>query len=315
MTGTINQVMGPREWFLLLALSVLWGGSFFFVDVIVHALPPLTIVLLRVGLAAIALNLAVMAAGRRLPWDGTLWRNFAAMGCLNNLIPFCLIVWGQTQIGGGLASILNATTPIFTVLAAHWFTVDEKLTRGRSLGVALGFFGVVVLIGIDTLYGAQADSFAQLAVLGGALSYALAGIFGRRFHRLDVTPVQTATGQLTVSAILLLPVVLYFERPWTLAMPDAAAFSAIAGLALLSTALAYVLYFRILATAGATNLLLVTFLIPVSAISLGALFLGERLEWFHFLGMSLIGAGLLAIDGRVAARYHHRVSVKHRGGQ
>lgn len=314
MTGTINQAMGPREWFLLLALSVLWGGSFFFVDIIVHALPPLTIVLLRVGLAAIALNLAVMAAGQRMPWDGTLWRNFAAMGCLNNLIPFCLIVWGQTQIGGGLASILNATTPIFTVLAAHWFTADEKLTRGRSLGVVLGFSGVVVLIGIDTLYGAQADGFAQLAVLGGAVSYALAGIFGRRFHRLDVTPVQTATGQLTVSAVLLLPVVLYFEHPWTLAMPDAAAFSAIAGLALLSTALAYVLYFRILATAGATNLLLVTFLIPVSAISLGALFLGERLEWFHFLGMCLIGAGLLAIDGRVAARYHHRVSVKHRGG-
>jgi len=230
------------------------------------------------------------------------------MGCLNDLIPFCLIVWGQTQIGGGLASILNATTPIFTVLAAHWFTVDEKLTGGRSLGVALGFSGVVILIGIDTLYCAQADGFAQLAVLGGALSYALAGIFGRRFHRLDVTPVQTATGQLTVSAVLLLPVALLVEQPWSMPVPDAAAFGAVAGLALLSTALAYILYFRILATAGATNLLLVTFLIPVSAISLGAFFLGERLEWFHLLGMSLIGAGLLAIDGRFGARVRHRMS-------
>jgi drug/metabolite transporter (DMT)-like permease len=308
MAGTINQPMGPREWFLLLTLSVLWGGSFFFVDVIVHSLPPLTIVLLRVGLAAIALHIVVVAAGQRMPWDGRLWRNFAAMGCLNNLIPFCLIVWGQTQIGGGLASILNATTPIFTVLATHRFTADETLTRGRGLGVVLGFSGVVVLIGVDTLYGAKAKGFTQIAVLGGALSYAVAGIYGRRFHRLNVPPIQTATGQLTASVVLLLPVVLFFEQPWTLATPSAAAFGAVAGLALLSTALAYVLYFRILATAGATNLLLVTFLIPVSAISLGALLLGERLEWFHFGGMSLIGAGLLAIDGRIAVRVRHTMS-------
>ena len=205
MAVTTNRAMGPLEWFLLLALSILWGGSFFFVELIVNVIPPLTIVLLRVGLAAIALNLVVTMTGQRMPWDGTLWRNFAAMGCLNNLIPFCLIVWGQTQIGGGLASILNATTPIFTVLAAHWCTEDERLTPGRILGVVLGFLGVVVLIGVDALHGATADGFAQLAVLGGAVSYALAGIFGRRFRRLDVSPMQTATGQLTVSTVLLLP--------------------------------------------------------------------------------------------------------------
>lgn len=294
--------MGPLEWFLLLGLSVLWGGSFFFVDVIVEALPPLTIVLLRVRLAATALNFVLIAIGRRMPRDGRLWRHFAAMGCLNNLLPFCLIVWGQTQIGGGLASILNATTPIFTVLAAHWFTRDERLTRGRCLGVALGFAGVVVLIGIDALYGIDADKVAQLAVLGGALSYAFAGIFGRRFRQLDVSPMQTAAGQLTASTVLLLPVAMIVDRPWALPVPNPAALGAIAGLALLSTALAYILYFRILATAGATNLLLVTFLIPVSAISLGAVFLGERLDAIHFLGMGLIGAGLLAIDGRVFAR-------------
>ncbi len=308
MAVTTNRAMGPLEWFLLLALSILWGGSFFFVELIVNVIPPLTIVLLRVGVAAIALNLVVTMTGQRMPWDGTLWRNFAAMGCLNNLIPFCLIVWGQTQIGGGLASILNATTPIFTVLAAHWCTEDERLTPGRILGVVLGFLGVVVLIGVDALHGATADGFAQLAVLGGAVSYALAGIFGRRFRRLDVSPMQTATGQLTVSTVLLLPMALFFEHPWTLPLPGIAAIGAIAGLALLSTALAYILYFRILATAGATNLLLVTFLIPVSAISLGAVFLGERLEWVQILGMGFIGLGLLAIDGRLIGRFRHATS-------
>lgn len=308
MAATTNRAMGSLEWSLLLALSILWGGSFFFVELIVDALPPLTIVLLRVGLAAIALNLVLFATGQRMPWDIRIWRNFAAMGCLNNLIPFCLIVWGQTQIAGGLASILNATTPIFTVIVAHWLTADEKLTPGRCLGVALGFAGVVVLIGIDTIYGTGDHGFAQLAVLVGALSYAFAGIFGRRFHELDVSPMQTATGQLTMATVFLLPVALIVDQPWVLAQPSAIAFGAIAGLALLSTALAYILYFRILATAGATNLLLVTFLIPVSAISLGALFLGERLEWSQILGMSLIGLGLFAIDGRLIGRFRHATS-------
>ncbi len=308
MIAPINRTMGPLEWGLLLTLSVLWGGSFFFVDVIVQSLPPLTIVLLRVGLAAIALNVVVIGAGQRMPRDGRLWRQFAAMGCLNNLVPFCLIVWGQIHIAGGLASILNATTPIFTVLAAHWLTADERLTAGRILGVVLGLAGVAVLTGVDRLIGVQTHSLAQAAVLGGAISYAVAGLYGRRFRHLGVTPMQTATGQLTVSAALLLPVVLLVDRPWTLDAPDIAGIGAIAGLALLSTAMAYILYFRILATAGATNLLLVTLLIPVSAISLGAVFLGERLEWIHFAGMSLIGAGLLAIDGRLFARWRLKIS-------
>ena len=292
------RTMGAVEWGMLLALSVLWGGSFFFVGVAVEALPPLTIVALRVGLAALALNLAVLALGLRMPGGGRPWAAFLAMGLLNNAIPFSLIVWGQTHIASGLASILNATTPLFTVLIAHALTGDERMSAGRAAGAMVGFAGVTVMIGSDALTGLGADLLAQLAVLGAAVSYAFAAVFGRRFARIGVAPLIAATGQVTASALLLAPLALVVETPWTLPAPAAHVWGAMAGLALLSTALAYVLYFRVLARAGATNLLIVTFLIPVSAIVLGAAVLGERLAPVHFAGVTLIGLGLGLIDGR-----------------
>jgi drug/metabolite transporter (DMT)-like permease len=224
---------------------------------------------------------------------------FFAMGLLNNLIPFSLIVWGQSHIASGLASILNATTPLFTVIVAHFLTSDERMTGSRLFGVLAGLAGVIVMIGPGFLAGVGTSVLAQIAVLGAALSYAFAGIFGRRFSRMGVPPLLTATGQVTASTALLAPTVLIIDQPWTLPMPSGQVWAAVIGLALLSTSLAYVLYFRILATAGATNLLLVTFLIPVSAILLGAALLSERLNPEHFLGMALIGLGLAAIDGRV----------------
>jgi drug/metabolite transporter (DMT)-like permease len=294
--------MSLLNWLLLLALSVLWGGSFFFVGMAVMALPPLTLVLLRVAIAAAALHLVLRVTRTAKHWDGKAWLAFFGMGLLNNAIPFSLIVWGQTQIASGLASILNATTPLFTVLVAHVLTADERLTKGRIAGVLLGLAGVVVLIGPQALAGLGADVMAQLAILGAALSYAFASIFGRRFKRMGVPPLATAAGQVTASSLLLLPVALVAERPWTLAMPGPPVWAAVVGLALLSTALAYVLFFRILASAGAVNLMLVTFLIPVSAVVLGSAFLGEALAPADFLGMALIGLGLMAIDGRLAAR-------------
>jgi drug/metabolite transporter (DMT)-like permease len=296
----VNRTMGPLEWTLLVSLSILWGGSFFFVSVAVEALPPFTIVVVRVGLAALVLNGVVLAMGRRMPADGRTWAAFFAMGLLNNVVPFSLIVWGQTHIAGGLASILNAMTPIFTVIVAHLFTRDEAMTGGRLAGVVLGFAGVVVMFGPQVLDGLGGDILAQTAVLGAACSYALAGVFGRRFARLGVAPLTTASGQVTASTVLLIPIALMVEEPWLLPMPGLDVWSAMAGLAVLSTALAYILYFRILATAGATNLLLVTFLIPISAIVLGAGILGEHLDPRHFTGMALIGLGLAAIDGRPA---------------
>jgi drug/metabolite transporter (DMT)-like permease len=301
--------MGALEWALLIALSVLWGGSFFFVGIAVAELPPFTIVLLRVAIAAIALHLVLRLLGIVMPSDRNAWLAFFGMGLLNNAIPFSLIVWGQTHIASGLASVLNATTPLFTVLVAHALTVDERMTRARLAGVLIGFTGVVAMIGPAALSDLGRDVIAQLAVLAAALSYAFAGVFGRRFKRMGVAPLATAAGQVTASSILILPLALAIDRPWAMPMPSVTALAAILGLALLSTALAYYLFFRILAAAGAVNLLLVTFLIPVSAILLGCLVLGEVLTLAQLAGMALICAGLAAIDGRIPTALRARFAT------
>jgi len=299
MNSAINQSMGVREWVMLIALSVLWGGSFFFVELVVQELQPLTIVSLRVGLAALALWIFVFATGLRPPRSIKPWVAFLAMGTINNVVPFTLIVWGQTHIASGLAAILNATTPLFTVIVAGVLLADEKITPIKFVGVAIGFFGAILMIGPKALSGLGADVLAQLAVLGAALSYAFAGVFGRRFKAMGIDPTITAAGQVTASSILLIPIALAFDEPMNIIALGPKSWAAIVGLAVLSTAVAYILYFRILASSGATNLLLVTFLIPVSAILLGSIVLGESLETIHFLGMALIGMGLAAIDGRL----------------
>jgi drug/metabolite transporter (DMT)-like permease len=291
--------MSSTEWLLLLALSVLWGGSFFFAKVAVQEIPPLTLVLGRVGLAAVALSLLVRARGHRLPSLGAHGGAFLVMGLINNLIPFSLLFWGQTRIGSGLAAILNATTPLFAVGLAHFVTRDERVTASRLGGVLAGLLGVLVLVGPAAVRGLGHDALAQLACLAAACSYAVAGLFGRRFR--GDPPLVTAAGQVTATAVLVLPVAALVDRPWQGPAPSLAAWGAVAGLALLSTALAYIIYFRVLATAGATNLLLVTFLIPVSALLLGTGILGERLEPRQLAGMAFIGLGLAAIDGRPLA--------------
>ncbi len=289
--------MGPVEWILLLILSFIWGASFFLGKVAVAAIPPLTIVLVRVGIAAIVMNLFMVFSGRRMPGSLKMWTGFLVMGLLNNMIPFSLIFWGQIKIASGLASILNATTPLWTVMLAHFLTRDEKLNPGRLSGVILGIIGVIIIIGPDVLKGFGANAFAQLAVVGAAISYAFAGIFGKQFKK--ESPYVMATGQLTCSALLMIPVSLVIDKPWTLSNPGVNIWTCMLTLALVCTALAYILYFKILSSAGATNLMLVTFLIPVSAMLLGIFLLGERLDLRHYLGMATIALGLIAIDGRV----------------
>jgi drug/metabolite transporter (DMT)-like permease len=294
----INQPMGAIEWLLLIALSVLWGGTFLFAEIALEEVRPFTLVLGRVGIAALILVVVVYATGHRMPRSWTAWLPFLIMGALNNLIPFSLIFWGQIEITGSLASILNATTPLFTVLLAHFLTRDERMTPGRLAGLALGIAGVVAMVGPAALHGLGLHLLAQIAVLGAALSYAFAGIYGRRFR--GQPPLVTAAGQVSATTLMMLPLALALDQPWAGTLPGVSTWVAILGLALLSTALAYILYFRILATAGATNLLLVTFLIPVSAILLGVAMLGERLDLEQVVGMLLIGLGLAAIDGRPA---------------
>jgi drug/metabolite transporter (DMT)-like permease len=291
--------MGRLEWAMLLMLALFWGGSFFFNGVALRELPTFTLVWLRVSVAAVALHVVLKLLGQTISGQGRVWAAFFGMGLLNNVLPFLLIVWGQHRIPSGLASILNTTTPLFTVLVAHLLTPDEKLTPFKAIGVVIGFSGSVVLIGPDVLGALGSGAVAQIACLAAALSYGFAGIFGRRFRRMGVSPLATATGQVTASTVMLLPIVLAVDHPWTLTMPHAATIGAVIGIGILSTAVGYVLYFRILATSGATNLLLVTFLNPVSAILLGALVLGEVLEPRQFAGMALIGSGLAFIDGRL----------------
>lgn len=298
----INRTMNAREWTMLLVLSAIWGCSFMFTGVTLREIPPVTAVFLRVSIGAMVLIPLIYAMGYSLPRDRHVWGAFFFSGLINNAIPFLLITWGQTHIASGLASILNATTPLFTVLVAHVATQDEKMTASRLAGVVLGLSGVAWMIGTDVLQSVGSNVIAQLAVLLAAIFYALAGVYAKRFESMGVAPIVTATGLVTSSSIILFPLMLALEHPWTLAMPSPSTFASVLGMGVLATAFAYIIYFRILATAGATNLMLVTLLIPVGAILLGALVLGERLEAKHFVGMALIGAGLAAIDGRALKR-------------
>ncbi|NVJ55620.1 MAG: DMT family transporter [Vibrionaceae bacterium] len=306
MTASINHAMTPKVWAMLVLLSILWGGSFFFVGVAVNELPPLTIVTLRVGIAALTLWAIAIMIGLRPPNSLKVWTSFLGMGLLNNVFPFVLIVWGQTQIASGLASILNAATPIFAVIVAGVLLPDEQPTPLKWLGVILGFVGVAVMIGVPTL-GGENNLLAQLAIVAATISYAFAGVYGRRFKSLGISPIITAAGQVTASTLVLLPMALLVDGPLAVTAISASTWTSIAALAVASTACAYVLYFRILELAGATNVLLVTLLVPVSAIVLGALFLNESLQLIHLLGMALIAFGLSAIDGRLWQRYGSRI--------
>jgi drug/metabolite transporter (DMT)-like permease len=290
--------MRGSDWLLLWTLSLLWGGSFLFNELALAGLPALTVVWGRVGLAALILWGVVRATGAALP-PRTLWPALLVMGLLNNAVPFTLFLLAQGQISGALASVLNAMTPVFTVLVAHLATRDEKLTPARGVGVALGFAGVLAMLADGGMAGTR---LALLACLGAAFSYALASVWGRRFRAAGLPPLATAFGQVTASSALMLPLWLVVDRPWALTWPGWEPVLAVLGLASLSSALAYLIFFRILAQAGATAVSLVTFLIPISAAGLGWLVLGERLEPRQLAGLGLILAGLAVIDGRLFRR-------------
>ena len=293
----IQARMQAGDWVQLLALSLLWGASFFLISVALTGLPVLSIVALRLVVAALVLWAIVAVTGRAVPRDPAIWRAFLVMGVLNNAIPFSLIVWGQTGIPSGLASILNATTPLWTVLVTAALLADERASLRKLAGVVLGLGGVAVMIGLDALAGLGHAIWPQLAILVAAISYGFANTFGRRFRRQGVDPVVAAAGMVTASSALLVPLALAADG-WPEAVP-VQAWVAILTLGAMGTGLAYVLYFRILGRAGATNISLVTFLVPVSAILLGWLFLDESLGAAHLIGMALITAGLALIDGRL----------------
>lgn len=300
--------MTRRDWSLLLILSLLWGGSFLFVELALRGLPPLTIVMGRVGLAALILGLVLWAGrffGEKSGTSALPRRARGAvlvMGLLNNAVPFTLFALAQGRIDGALAAIVNATTPLWTVVVAHLFTADERITPAKAVGLGFGFAGVAIMAG----HAGGGEAAAILACLAAALSYGLAAVWGRRFRGMGVSPLFTAFGQTAGATLLLMPLWLALDRPWAMQAPGAGPVLAVVAMAALSTALAYLIYFRLLASAGATNLSLVTFLIPVSAAVLGVVLLNETLLPRHLSGFALIAAGLLAMDGRVIRRLRER---------
>lgn len=294
--GQQPKKMNGQEWGLLILLSVLWGGAFFFVGVAVKELPPLTIVLARVAMAAVILMPLFWMFGHKLPNSVVAWKPFFVMGLLNNVFPFSLLFAGQTLVTVGLASIINAMTPLFTVLVMAGFG-EEKLTASRIMGVLLGVAGVAILQGFDGSFDMKQTLGVGLC-LGGALSYGFAALWGRR-HLGGVAPIKSATCQLICSSMVMLIVVSSVDRPWTLDMPGQATWLSLIGLALFGTAIAYIVFFRILVTAGASNVNLVTLLIPVSAMALAYLYLDEPIRIRDVAGALVIGLGLLFIDGRL----------------
>ncbi|MDP1882370.1 MAG: DMT family transporter [Bradyrhizobium sp.] len=295
MTSSDHRI-DARDWSLLAVLSVLWGGSFFFVGVAIRELPPLTVVLLRVALAAIVLLPVLWIYRIPLPKGIAGWRPFFAIALLNNVLPFSLIVTGQSHVSSGLASILNATTPLFTVLVMA-AAGDERLHARRVAGVIIGLVGVAILRGPDLGFGGS-QGFGILLCLGGAFSYGLSALYARR-KLSDSPPLATATFQMLASTLMMIVVAGAFERPWQLPMPGVTTWLALLGLAGLSTALAYIVFFQILRRSGSTNVMLVTLLIPVTAILLGSLVLGESISLAEIAGALVIGSALLVIDGRV----------------
>ena len=305
-SSMIRSVMNRSDWLILLVLALIWGGAFMFIGVAVRHVEPLTYVWARVSIAAVAMLLFLRLKGQPLGLPREVWGSMFLLALLNNALPFTLFGWGQTHIASGLASILNATTPIWGVVVAHLFTQDERMTPRKIAGVLLGFAGVATMIGPTLLANIGTDALAQLACITASLSYAVAAVWARRFRRMGLSPMSVTTGQLSAAALIMLPFAFLIDQPWTQPFPPLSAIGAIVALALLCTAFGYVLYFRLIDHAGATNALLVTLLVPPVAILLGAMFLSEQLAAHDFLGLALIAVGLAAIDGRLLSLFQRR---------
>ena len=304
---SVSRAMSAAEWTMLLVLALFWGGSFFFNKILLGTFEPLTIVLGRAGFAALALVAVIHLMGGRLPRSRPAWRSFIVLSLLNNVVPFALILWGQKHIASGLAAILNATTPLFAALFAHALA-GERLTAHRLAGVLIGLAGVAVMMGPGLIAeGFGGDVLPQLAVLGAAISYGFAALYGRRMAALRIPPMSAAAGQLTVTGLVMVPVAMLVDRPWTVTMPGWEVWASLAALALLSTSLGYVIYFRLISGAGGVNASLVTLLVPVTALLLGTLVLGEAFSLRQAAGMAVILLGLVVTDGRAGAAIARRL--------
>ncbi len=300
-TPTTAQITAsPRAWAELMLLALIWGGSFLCNAVVLREVGFATVVAFRVSGAALVLWAYVLLRGLRVPMDLRMWGAFAVMGLLNNALPFTLITFGQQHIPSGLSAILNSTTAVFGILIAAMVFADERLTARKLIGVSLGFCGAATAIGVKAIHAFDITSVAQLALIGAAICYGLSGAWARA-RLTNVSPQIATAGMLTCSSAMMIPYALWTEDLPSLTY-SAATWGAIAYLAVLATAGAYLLYYRIAASAGVGNLLLVTLLVAPVAIALGALVLGESLAPNAYAGFALLAAGLVIIDGRIPRR-------------
>nr|WP_321260637.1 DMT family transporter [uncultured Pseudodesulfovibrio sp.] len=294
------QNMTLIEWLMLITLSIIWGGGFFFNEIALRELPPMLVVFGRISIGSLGLIAVVFITRQKARVHLHRWRQLAVLGTFNTALPFFLIVWGQQYIESGLAAVINATTPAFTILVAHFFTADERFSMRKLSGAALGLGGVATLIGTDALIGFGDHVFGQIAIMGAALSYACAATYARRLT--GMPPTVMGCLQLSAASLVMAPVVLIMTRPWELPMPGLETLAAITGLGLLCSTIASLIFFRILTSAGATNISLVTLLIPFSASTLGISFLGEPFTMRLIIGMLIVSAAAILIDGRLKFR-------------
>lgn len=300
---TSTPKLDATGWGLIAILSILWGGAFFLIEVGLRSYPPITLVFMRLALAVPPMWIAMRLMGERLPTEPRVWGLLAIVGALNCALPFILFFWGQQYLDSGYASILNATTPLWGVITAHFLTSDEKATPARIIGVLIGMAGIVVMVGPQAMKGLSNNLLAQLACIVSTIFYSFAAIYGRRLSQTELTPMAVATGQTMMAALMMVPIVAVMDQPWTMALPRLDSTLAGITLAIFSTALAYTLYFRLIDRSGASNAQLVAFLMPILAVILGIAFLGESLSSGQIAGAALIAVGLAILDGRLVARF------------
>ena len=299
--------LGTAEWLLIMLHSVLWGASFFFGAVAIREIPSLTITGFRAIPASIIVVGVCLSMGLAIPLRAGYWGRMFVLGILNNIAPMLLILWAQHQVASGVAAVFNATTPLFVVVIAHFASADERFSWNKGLGLLVGIAGVSVLVGTNVTSGTTGGVLAKAALLAAAMCYALAGIFARRTSR--EAPFVIAAGQLLAALAMALPLALIVDRPFALPMPSAVAMGAVLGIGIFSSALASLVYFTVIKRAGATNGLLVTLLLPITPLVLGALFLGEHVSGREFAGAGIIALALVILDGRLLRRLFDRRQV------
>ncbi len=288
--------MNWKNLFLLIFLASLWGPSFLFIKVAVESIPPLTLVLGRVAIGALLLYLILRLQNGRLPQNRIIWKHLAILAIVHNTIPFVLFAWGEQYIDSALASILNGTTPLFTIMLAHFFVVDDRLTPAKLIGVLLGFFGLILLIIPAITDGVEATSWGVLAVATASAFYGIAIVYSRN-HMRGLPKLVAPTGQMIMATLFLLPLSFIFERPWTLPMPSTQSLLAMVALGVFGTALAFVVYYKLIEVADPSYVSMTTYVIPIFGIILGVLILGETLTLLMLVGCGFILFGVMIVNG------------------